>query len=74
MILRSPLNSADVLDCDQDVELLKQSLQALLVFSEEAIRLQIGCADYFNLDNVVDELNAAILPRSIEMAPIENSQ
>jgi hypothetical protein len=52
----------DVLRRDQDIHLLETPLQMSLEFHEEPLSLSIGAGKDFNLDDVLDEIYAAIFP------------
>ena len=66
MVTRFSLNSANVLHRNQDVHLLEQFLEMSLVFLEKAISLHIFRSDDFDLDNVIDEFHATVLPCSLK--------
>ena len=55
----------DGLRGDQDVDLLKKSLEAFLEFFEEFFGLPVSASDDFYLDDIVDKIHAAIFPPSL---------
>jgi hypothetical protein len=58
-------NRPNVLGNDQYVELPEHVLDALFELPEKFLRLAVGARDNFDLDNVLDEIDAAIIPRAL---------
>jgi hypothetical protein len=50
---------------DQDVDLLEESFKLFLEFFEELIGFSVTRSNDFYLDNIVDEIHAAVFPRTL---------
>ena len=57
------LNRADVLRCDQNVNLLEEPFELFLEFLEELIGFSVTGSNDFYLNNIVDKIHAAVFPR-----------
>jgi hypothetical protein len=56
----------NVLRGDQDVDLFVEPLKAFLEFPEEPFGPPVGAGDDFYLDDVVDEIHAAVFPSILD--------
>ena len=64
-VAREISNRPNVLGDDQDIDLLEQALEPIFKFPEELLRLAVRARNNFDLDNIFDEIYAAIVPRSL---------
>jgi hypothetical protein len=50
---------------DQDINLLEEPFKLFLEFLEELISFSVTRSNDFYLDNIVDEIHAAVFPRTL---------
>jgi hypothetical protein len=58
-------NHANILHGNQDIDLFEQPLEAFLEPLKEPRRFPVVTGNDFDLDNIVDKIHAAVLPRSL---------
>src|SRR6185295_5700793 len=59
------LDGSNVLNCYQNIDLQEKLLQADLETLEKGFRLAVTHCDDFELDDVIDEFDAAVFPASL---------